>query len=84
MFLVFTFPYSMNSKAVTVEYCCEVPKSKICSLNKHLLEELTLGSARVTHNTHVYVPPETSSLYRLLCHSPEQHQQNSFLDLIAT
>lgn len=52
------------------------------TLQQDLLEELTLGCARVPHDADVDVSSERRSLHGGLGNAPKQHQQDAALDFI--
>ena len=54
------------------------------SLLEFLLEELALGCARISHNAHVDIATEMSTLRGCLGNTSKQHQQNTTLHLIIT
>ena len=47
-----------------------------------LLEDLTLGSARVSHNTNIDIPSKVCFLCRDFRDSTEQHEKHPTFDLI--
>ena len=54
------------------------------SLLVFLLEELALGSAGISHDAHVDITTEMSTLRGCLGNTSKQHQQNTTLYLIIT
>ena len=54
------------------------------SLLVFLLEELALGSARVSHDAYVDIATEMSTLCGCLGNTSKQHQQNTTLHFVIT
>lgn len=51
---------------------------------RHILEELALGSARVSDDAHVDVSSQRGPLHGRLGNASEQHQQDAALHLVVS